>query len=594
MAKRLRWYLAELKRRKVYRVAVAYAVVAFVVWQVADIAFPGLGLPDAAVSLVLVLSILGFPVALVLAWAYEIAPEPVPGEGSPAATDEARISGAPESPEAGGMASSAADAHPGASEAREGSIAVLPFENLSSEADSEFFADGVTEEITHTLAQFRGLRVVARTSAFAFKGRAADIREVARKLDVSHVLEGSVRRFGGRLRITAQLVDARGGFHLWSERYDRDLDDVFAIQEEIASEIAGQLSARLSTSVRMTGPGDEAEDVRSRSQRRPTDDLAAYDAYLRGRHQRAVFDPASLETAVRRFREAVELDPDFAEAHAALAESYSAQAIGLGFTSRETMPRARDAADRALALAPHLADAHLARALVALFYDRDYERAKQGLDRALELNPNFADAWLWSELYWTYVGCDFDAAVAATTRAQELSPVDPSVKARLGYVYLLFGHHDRAIDYFGTLIAEGQDHPLFHLGLGDTLVRCGAIAEGAGEAERALALMGSDRAPVAILGVVGGFRALSGDEEGARALLARLEEARRTGFVTAFWRGHLHAGLGDMEAAFDCLDEALEERDCNLVYLCAIPEAFGLRDDPRFPALVERLGLPCA
>ncbi len=567
MAKPVGWYLAELKRRRVYRVAIVYAVVAFAIWQVADILFPGLGLPDTAVSLVLILTILGFPIALVLAWAYEVTPE-ASTEPTPARQTHSERA-------------TREDASPVSDK---GSIAVLPFENLSAEPDSEFFADGVTEEITHTLAQFAGIRVVARTSAFAFKGRAADVRDVARQLNVSHVLEGSVRRVGQRLRITAQLIDAHDGYHLWSERFDRDLDDVFTIQEEIAGQIAEQLSSRL--------PADAGRPAAaSRRELQPAPNLTAYDAYLRGRQRQAVFDPGSLITAIDCFQEAIRADPQFAHAHAALAESYSAQAIGLGLASRDTMPKAKAAADRALELAPELADGHVARALVALFYDREYDSAKRGLDRALELNPNSADAYLWSEFYWTYIARDYEAALAATKRAQELSPLDPSIRSRLGTVHYLFGQLDKALVYYRALTRAEPDYPIFHMGLGDVLMRLGDVEEGAAEANRALEMIGLDQAAGGPLGVAGSARGLMGDEEGARAMLSVLELRAEAGYVTAFWQATVYGGLGQMDDAFVYLEQALEQRDCNLIYICAAPRQLGFRDDPRLPSVLERLNL---
>lgn len=229
MIDRARTFLVELRRRKVYRVAAVYAAVAFVVWEVADIAFPSFGLPDAAVGVVLIITILGFPVALVLAWAYEVRPEePL----APKVTTEAEL------PESAGPAASA----------QANSVAILPFENMSPEKEGEYFADGISEEITNVLAGLPDLHVVARTSAFSFKGQQADIREIGRQLNVSYLVEGSVRRAGDTLRITAQLIDTATGYHVWSERFDRASGDVFEIQDEIASAVAGRLSEHVQQS----------------------------------------------------------------------------------------------------------------------------------------------------------------------------------------------------------------------------------------------------------------------------------------------------------------------------------------------------------
>lgn len=592
MPNRVGWFLAELKRRRVYRVAVAYGVVAFVIWQLADIAFPALGLPDSGITLVLIFTILGFPLALVLAWAYEVTPAGVRQERAPAGggavasgVSKPRASAAGES--APGVVS-APTGEPGSRSevgrrgpsSRGASVAVLPFANLGPSPEGDFFSDGITEEITHALARSPGLKVVARSSAFAFKDRSVDVREVGRLLGVSHLLEGSVRRSGDRLRVTAQLIETEAGTHLWSERYDRELDDVFAIQDEIAGHIAARLAGALS------GAGDP-------SSARSATSVEAYDAYLRARQQHARFDPRSLSTAIDGYREAIALDPEFAPAHAALAQAYTSQSIGLGVPSRDTMPLARAAAERALALAPELADAHLARALVAMFYDWDHEGAKRGIDRAIELKPSYAEAHLWEEFYWTYVRARYEEAVVATRRAQELDPLDPTVKVRLGAVYFLFGRPGQAVDYFEDLLSEDPDVPLFYMSLGDARGRAGDLEGAVSACERSVELLGgARRAPNGPLGVLGVWYAIARDAERAKRVLDVLGERSGSGSVTAFWEGGIRAGLGDMDGAFAALERAVGQRDCTLLYLNAAPRELGLRADPRYETLRRRIGLP--
>ena len=423
--------------------------------------------------------------------------------------------------------------------------------------------------------------MIARTSSFRFRDD-RDVREIARLLDVTHLIDGSVRKAGDRVRITAQLIDAQGGFQLWSQRYDRELDDVFAIQEEIATQIANRLSARLA---------DADQENVPRRHLRQVADLTAYDAYLRGRHQQALFDANLLGTAVDCFQEAIDTDPQFAPAYAGLAEAYSIQAIGLGLARHDTMPRATEAADRALDLAPELPDAHVARAIVDLLYNRKYHRAKLGLDRAIALNPSYADAYVWSEFYWTYIAGDYDAAVRATTRAEELSPLDPTIRCRLGVVHNIFGRLDRAVDNLRALTNAEPNHAIFHMILADALGRRGDNEESKEAGERALAMSKLDRAMIATLGTVGAHRGLAGDERGARVLLAELERRAKAGYLTAYWQSSVYAGLGRLDEAFACLDEALEQRDCNLIYVYATPRRFRLHDDPRFASLLERLNL---
>jgi TolB-like protein len=286
-------FLKELKRRKVYHVAAVYAAIAFLVWQIADIAFPPLGLSDSAMTLVLVLTGLGFPIALVLAWAYEVRPDT--GAQS---TAEEKAHGARPGPRPEASAPRAI--------AR--SVAILPFDNMSPEPESEYFSDGITEEITNSLARVKDLKVAARTSAFTFRGSRADVREIGKKLGVAYVVEGSVRRAGERLRITAQLIDAANGYHLWSERFDRDLGDVFAIQDEVAEHVTRQILAEI--------PPELESFTTPR-----TEDLDAYDAYLKGRQQRHLFSPDSVERAIAWYAKAIEIDPDYAPGYAGLAEA---------------------------------------------------------------------------------------------------------------------------------------------------------------------------------------------------------------------------------------------------------------------------------
>jgi len=278
----------ELKRRRVFRVAVVYAVVAFAIWQAAEIAVPGLNLPAWVLTLVILLTVLGFPIALVLAWALEITPEGV--RRTEPATANATPSIAPPAV------------------ARK-SIAVLPFANISDDPGNEYFSDGMTEEIINALAQLKDLRVAARTSCFTFKGKAPHISEVGAKLNVTTVLEGSVRKAGSRLRITAQLINVGDGYHIWSQRYDREMEDVFAIQDEIAKGIADKLQITL--------VGDAAEQL----VRPSTVNLEAYDLYLKGRFfvNQGGEGPAR---GLEYFQQALACDPDYALAHAGIADAY--------------------------------------------------------------------------------------------------------------------------------------------------------------------------------------------------------------------------------------------------------------------------------
>jgi adenylate cyclase len=549
MATGTRHLLSELRRRKVYHVALVYAAVGYGVAAGAEYLFGLLDLPPVWAQAAAAIVLLGFPIALVLAWAFEIRPErPAPEAGY------AEVPKAPPSSER--------------------SIAVLPFESLSSDPEGDYFADGITEELTNALARQKGLRVAARTSAFAFKGERTDIREIGRRLNVSHVIEGSVRRSDQALRITAQLIDTQDGYHLWSDQFDREHGDVFRIQEEIAECV-------------VRGLLDDVQEGDTPSI--ATAEFSAYDSFLKGRYHLAKFEPDSILEAIRHFEQAIQLDDRFAPALAGLAEALTLQSIGFSEgPNREIMARAEEVSLKAVTLDPRLPEAQLARGLCLMYWDWDFAGAKEGFDRAIELNPNFLEAHLWTEFYWTYVEHDFEEAVAANRRAQRLSPLDTRVRGRLATVHYLFGKLEEAERLLLEEISENPDYPLPHLSMADTLVRMGRVDEGVSQIETAVRLGGR---PMAFLGMLCGFYGLQGNRDQATAVLEELEARHAKGSVPGFWMAVAYVGLGRLDEAFASLDRGVEERDSNLLYLTHAPRAFGMQEDPRFPPLLEKIGL---
>jgi serine/threonine-protein kinase len=472
-------------------------------------------------------------------------------------------------------------------------IAVLPFANLSADPENEYFSDGITEEIINAVAAIRDLRVTARTSAFQFKGKDYDIRDIGRKLGVGTVLEGSVRKAGYRIRVTAQLIDVGGGFHLWSERYDRDLADIFAVQDEIAAAIARRLErqfrpvghAQPETAARLSGT------VAPPTAANP--DPSAYDAYLRGRyHRRQMFSGGeAIERSLAGYREAIAIDPGFAAAYGALAELHVVLSIGFGTRpSRELMPEARMAAERALSLDPNLAEAHLARALVAMYDEWDYAAAKQGIDRAIALNPSFVDAHFWAEWYFTYVERDMELAIGANRRAAELDPLDLNISSRRTQVQIIFGQLDAAIAGLEDILRMDPQHMVSYLELADAYGRRGEHGKALASAERALALSGGQS--VAAVGVaIAVTGAGAGDRDRARELLRQLTERADREYVSPFWLAMGHAVVGEMERAFEYLAQAQEDRDPNLLYITAAPRLIGWQDDPRYEQVLRDIGL---
>jgi adenylate cyclase len=461
-------FFAELKRRKVVRVAVVYAATGFVVLQVADIMLPRLGVPEWAMSLIVLLVALGFPVALVLAWALELTPEGVRVTPAPTAGDQDQpppsllgrstlvvtatlvVLGAglgagwflrPMSPPAPPPAAQTAD------EPTARSIAVLPFVNMSDDAANEFFADGISEELLNVLVRVDGIGVASRTSSFAYKGRELGAAAIASELGVNHILEGSVRKAGNRVRITAQLIDAVNDRHLWSETYDRELDDIFVIQDEIANAIVQALRGTLGT--------DRAERVVT--VRADTDNLDAYELYLKARQ--LFLARSELPESVRLFERAVALDPDFARGWEGLAEvagviedwAFADPTI----REREYLDLALYAADRALALDSSLSVPWAARAVAtARTLPADFAQGLEWLDRAIAADRNNASAYLFRSTFWVNLGF-FDRALADQDRCLAIDPAYQNCKRWKALTLLFAGDTDMALDLFEQGVANG-------------------------------------------------------------------------------------------------------------------------------------------
>lgn len=388
----------ELRRRRVFRVAAIYAIVGWVVVEVAATTFPHLGLPAWAVTLVIALTILGFPLALVAAWAYDVTPDGVvrtgpPGDAERGAEGRTGHDGGEGSSSDRPMADEPAPDEPqrhkdGVRDAgRARSIAVLPFADLSPDRDQEYFADGIAEELLNALAKVGGLRVPARTSCFAFKDRSLDIRQIGETLRVEHVLEGSVRKAGERLRITVQLIDIETGYHLWSEQYDRKMADVFAVQEKIARAVVDAVGLTLD------------ERGRRAIETIPTRDIEAYDRYLQGRRFLHRFSRTGFNSARRMFEEAIGMDARFARAWAGLV---SCHAYLYQYFDHDPahLERAREASERVLSLAPGLAEARVARGH-ALLLTRRYTEAEEEFRRAISIDPDLYEAhYLYGRACW--------------------------------------------------------------------------------------------------------------------------------------------------------------------------------------------------
>jgi serine/threonine-protein kinase len=456
------------------------------------------------------------------------------------------------------------------------SIAVLPFVNMSDDPADAYFSDGLAEEILNLLAQSPGLQVTARTSSFALRDDQEDVRRIGEILGVAHVLEGSVRRSGDRVRVTAQLIDTSDGFHEWSETYEREMTDVFAIQDEISGAIAEALEVTIA--------GGSTPAV---AQRR-TADLAAYDFYLLGRHAWASRTSAGIESALDYFERAIEADPDFGLAWSGLADALDAYAYFVSGDSRAVVDRAREAADRAVELAPDLAEGHASVGLIAMEFDWDFERAEKAFARARELNSGYLPAWHWAADLGTILG-DMETAIAFARRATELDPVSPLSWWALG----------------AALAVDGQ--------LQEALVatrRAADLAPGAGPlnvTNLTLSLLAEDWskargfAPYAgsAVGLPNPLRMVEFVEavqhptpESLAAARALLLEIERIGGASISNLAEMYGFIGDRGVALALTETSFEMRNPEVVWIGTWVGVDILRGEPRFDAIVEQLGVP--
>ena len=458
------------------------------------------------------------------------------------------------------------------------SIAVLAFVNMSADSENEYFCDGLAEELINALTKIENLKVAARTSAFSFKGKNVDVNEIGRALHVSSVLEGSVRKSGNRLRITVQLINTADGYHLWSERYDREIQEVFDLQEEIASEICQKLRVQLTN------------EQRKQLGKRHTENPEAFQAYLKGRYYWNKRTEESLKRSTEYFQQAVALDPAYALAYAGLADSFALSGIAeYGFLSpTEAMPRAKEAAARALQLDDTLAEAQTTLAHVRAFYDWDWPNAEQDFKRAIALDPNYAFSHHWYALYLAAMKRHAEA-LEEETRAQEIDPYSLIINKNVGTIIYYGGQLDRSIEQYRKALDMESEFARTHLYLGLSYTQKGKYEEGIAEYQEALRIAGEGTVLKMLLGHA---HALAGDRREATRLVDELKVRSEEQYVPAFCIAMIHAALGENDLAFEWLDRAFAERSSWLVYLDVEPMLGSLRSDARFEDLARRVGLP--
>jgi TolB-like protein/Tfp pilus assembly protein PilF len=453
-------------------------------------------------------------------------------------------------------------------------IAVLPLTNMSASVDDEFFSDGVTEDIIAQLSKVTSLKVISRTSAMRYKKTEKSIRAIASELGATHIVEGSVRRAGQRLRIVAQLIAAMTDETLWAQTFDREMTDVFAIQSEVAEQIAVSLRATLSP------------EERVRLEHPATRDVQAYNSYLLGRYHFGKHNIPDWRRSIEYFDQAIGRDPAFALAHAALADSWTWLGYLGALPSREAFPNARDAAQRALALDATLAAAHASLGLVTAAFDWDWIRAETAFRRALELNPSSVNGHLWYAAFVLTPTARHAAAIAEMQTAAELDPVSLDVRYNLGMAYYFARRYEPALTVFQQALDLDRSFSAAHAGLGFTFAALGRYEEAIVEFQHAVAGSAATSEAVAAYAV-----ALAGRRDEARATLRALEERARHQYVIPMEFSLLYTGLGEPDNAFKWLRKAYEERLPLLVAFITAACHDPLRGDPRFAALVHDLGL---
>src|SRR5258708_775382 len=582
-------FFGELKRRNVYKVAVAYAVVGWLLVQVATQVFPFLEIPSWVVRLVIALVGIGFPIALVIAWAFEATPEGIKR------TEDVDLSGQRVPKKRTwiyivviGAAISVAlfllgrytagnNPTPRQSEvatAPAKSIAVLPFDNLSRDPDNAYFAEGVQDEILTRLAKVADLKVISRTSTQRFKSAPDNLPQIAKQLGVMHILEGSVQKANDQVRVNVQLINALTDAHLWADTYDRKLTDIFAVETEIAKTVADVLQAKLT--------GSEQHVIAAR----PTATTEAHQLYLKGRFFWNKRTGNDLKKSIDYFQQAIAADPNYALAYAGIADAY---VFLPGYTAgapRDCYPKAMAAAKKALELDDTLPEAHTTLALAIWYYDFDFSQANREFQRAIELNPNYATGHQqYGNNTLSALG-RLDDAIAEGKRAVELDPLSLVINADLGMNYYYARRYDEAITQLRKTLEMDPGYYYAHVDLGQVLAAKRAFGEAISEYQKARALNDDPF----VLGLLCHAYASSGNKTEALKILDQLKEVSGQRYVSLYSFAIVYLALDDKQEALRWLEQSYQDRagaDIGWIRVDSLLDP--LHGDPGFEALAEKI-----
>jgi TolB-like protein/Flp pilus assembly protein TadD len=583
-------FFSELKRRNVYKVAVAYAVVAWLTIQAASILFPAFNAPQWAMQIIILILVVGFPIALAFAWAFEITPEGIVRESevNPTASIthhtgrkivaltivlaviatgllifqfvRARSTSAPRQSEPATVSNK--------------TIAVLPFDNLSGDPQNAYFSEGVQDEILTRLAKIAELKVISRTSTQRFKSAPNDLRQIAQQLGVANILEGSVQKANDQVRVNVQLINALTDAHLWADTYDRKLTDIFAVETEIAKAVAEVLQAKLT--------GSEQHVIAAR----PTANTDAHQLYLKGRFFWNKRTGSDLKKSIDYFQQAIAADASYALAYAGVADAYVFLPGYTAGSPQEFYPKAKAAAQKALELDDTLAEAHTTLALALWYYDFDFSQANKEFQRAIELNPNYATGHQqYGNNTLSALG-RFDDAIAEGKRAAELDPLSLVINADLGMNYYYARRYDEAIAQLRKTVELDPGYYYAHVNLGQAFAAKGAFDEAISEYQKARALNDDPF----VLGLLGHAYVSSGNKTETLKILDQLKELSKQRYVSNYSFVLVYLGLGDKQEALRWLEQAYQGRaGADVGWLRVDSLLDPLRGDPQFEALAEQI-----
>jgi TolB-like protein len=593
-------FFAELKRRNVYKVAVAYAVVSWLLIQAASILLPTFDAPAWLMKVFVIILVLGFPAALIFSWAFEITPQGIrresyvePGTSITHHTGRkivgitvvvAVISAAlfafqllrPKT-----APDSLASMAPELTHIPGKSIAVLPFDNLSRDPDNAYFCEGVQDEILTRLAKVADLKVISRTSTQKFKSKPDNLSQIAKQLGVAHILEGSVQKANDQVRVNVQLIQAQTDAHLWADTFDRKLTDIFAVESEIAKTVADTLQAKLT--------GAERTAIAAR----PTESSEAYELYLRGRYSFSRRSSDELWQAIDYFNRAIAKDPNYAPAYAGLADTYAILVDYANVSWEEVLPKGRAAAEKAVALDDNLAEAHVSLGLIIQQSEINPEKAEPEYRRAIALNPNSAPAHYFLALSVLSPRGQSDEAVTEIKRALELDPFSAIMNANLGFVYHYGRRYPQAIDQLRKTIELNPNFLYPHLILGFALEASGNLTEAITEYEKIYASEKEAELRDRIFGapILAHAYGRQGDQVKALHYFAQTQDLQaRKSKVSPYTFALACLGLNKTDEALAALDESYQTREAIAIsHIRVDPLVDSLRGNPRFEALAEKI-----